>query len=132
MIERTRDLLQDANAGCELERAYGLEHALERAAIHPFGGVPQKMVGAAEAGRRAARVRRRGCTDRCGAAAAPGAGGGRGLSARIGRRRFRRVAAQHAGPRALGDVGEKTAGTAHYGTVKWPLSMEPPSCALLA
>src|SRR5207249_7572463 len=52
MIERTRDLLQDANAGCELERAYGLEHALERAALHPFGGVPQKMVGAAEAGRR--------------------------------------------------------------------------------
>src|SRR2546430_1973409 len=52
MIERTRDLLQDANAGREIERAYGLEHALERAAIHPFGGVPQKMVGAAEAGRR--------------------------------------------------------------------------------
>src|SRR5205823_5671227 len=200
MIERTRDLLQDANAGRELERAYGLEHALERAAIHPFGGVPQKMVGAAEAGRRddvrvlelhgrlgrprepirprsqllardglerhgaiavpgeihdrlrrasqqrldaklgrqlapcvelgrrevgllghrrggrrAPRVRRRGSTARGGAAAAPGAGGGRGLSARGGRRRVGRVAAPHAGPRALGQVRDNTPGAVLVG-----------------
>ena len=52
VVQRARHLLQDADAGPDLQRADRLEHVLERATVHALRGVPQEVVGAAEAKRR--------------------------------------------------------------------------------